>query len=414
MSLAPRHGGPSDRPLLRIFEPDLNAPLTVKSAHEQFRVPELAKRSKGYRLDCGRALAKWEEFETLIAAQSQRIAYPLPINAITSSVIRSFQGWLTETTCLSPSSVNKIVREILTTIALAGDDGYQVNTVRCKRLPEPVGSKIYLDELQIACLWSSAESMDWPPSGQSRRFGGTFMPPSTFWRGAMILLRAYGMRVQDLIAYQVPKVGVAWSDISFEPRTPNPNGREEWALGWFYYQSAKVGRKYYLPLTKYTRAAIDRLRRAAEARAAAAGLSSVPGDWPILPCPAGGLPRRWKTLCAAARVTKPIQLIGVESRGPDKWAAVTSVGERLFADQAEAEAWLATAADYVMEDFRSTAATFYAAIEESLPNKVCGWADGSKVNVGRKNYINDEPVLIKHLPTAPMPRCFDDWLDSTK
>lgn len=412
--------GPIDRPLLRVWNPELaDQQLTMAQAHEQLRAPQLAKRTKGYRLDCARALAKWVEFETASDGLGQRIDYPLPISAITSSVVRRFQEWLQATTTWSPSCVNKAVREILSTIAVAGDEGLEVKTVRCKRLTEPTGSKIWLDELQVACLWTATAGMTWPPKlVKSRRdnstYTGTGLEPSTFWRAILVLLRSYGMRVQDLVAYEHHKTPITWRDITFEARTPNPSGRAEWALGWLFYQSSKVGRKYYLPLTKYTRAAVDRLYAAALERARAAGLDAVPLDWPVVPCPnGGGLPRQFKLLCKGARVAKPIQLFGVESIDGGRWKASTSVSERVFDSEAKAKAWLDDEANYVLEDFRSTAATFYAEIEESLPNKVCGWADGVKANVGRRNYINDEPVLLKYLPTAPMPRCFDDWLNES-
>ena len=406
--------GPIDRPFLRVWEPELNdQQLTVAQAHEQLRAPTLAKLSKGYRQTAVVALAKWAEFEATLDLAAQRIIYPLPISTITSSVVRRFQEWLVQSTDWSPSYINRIRGEIMATLAAAGDEGLEVNPVRCKRLPEPVGSKIWFDELQIACLWSSAAGMEWPPKiSKPRRnapFAGTGLEPSTFWRAILILLRAYGIRVQDLVAYEKDKQPVLWRDITFAERTPNPHGRANWSLGWLYYQSGKVGRKYYLPLTKYTRAAIDRLHAGALERARAAGLDAVPSDWPVLPCPKSGLPRNFRVLCNTAKVVKPIQLHGVEPIG-DQWKASTSLGVKFFSTEAKATKWLADEADYVLEDFRSTAATFYAEIEESLPNKVCGWSEGARANVGRKNYINDEPVLLKYLPTAPMPRCFDDWL----
>jgi hypothetical protein len=452
MSTSPRRHGPTDRPLLRLFAPtppssESGEVLTLTAAHKLLREPELEKRSKGYRQDCLRAVASWVGFEAALVADPaarQRIIYPLPIADITSSLVRRFQEWLTETTTLSPSSINKTVREVLTTIALAGDEGLEIRNVRCKRMSEPTGAKIWLDELQIGQLWLAAGEMSWPGTTSDRKRGnyaGTGLAPSTFWRAIIVLLRAYGIRVQDLVAYQRGKSPITWADITFEARTPNPHGREEWRLGWLYYQSGKVGRKYYLPLTKHTRAAIDRLHAAAKLRAEAAGLPGIPSDWPILPCPQGGaLPRYWKALCNRAKVVKPIKKLGLEELG-DKWVARTNVSERQFRTQKAAEQWLAIADSYVLEDFRSTAATFYATIEKTLPNKVCGWFDpNEKKNVGRTNYINDEPFLLKYLPgsysageryfateqaakefaqgrpverhaAAPMPPCFDDWLD---
>jgi len=417
MSAASHH--PSDRPLMRLFDPGIDAEtLTISRAHELLRMPQLLNRSKSYRLDCLRALVKWEEFEGRIRELGQRIVYPLPIKEVTSSFMRAFQEWLLATTCLGPSMINRMVREVLTTIALAGDDGYEVRTVRCKRLPEPTGAKIYFDDLQMSQLWIAAGAMDWPAPLVKARVGsdfhGTGLEPSTFWRCVLIILRSYGMRVQDLVAYESGKASVTWREISLGSKTPNPHGREEWSLGWFSYRSGKMesrgGRQYFLPITQHVRAAIDRLHAAAFVRAQALGLDAVPSDWPVIPCPRGGaLTRYWQLLCEQAKVFRPIEAIGIEQVA-DKWVAKTTVSKKEHWTREAAEQWLIDETYFVMEDFRSTVATYLSAIEESLPNKVCGWTDGAKVNVGRKNYINDEPVLLKYLPSAPMPRCFDDWL----
>jgi hypothetical protein len=420
MSFAHSHL-PSDRPLMRLFDPGIDSEtLTMSRAHELFRQPQLLNRSKSYRQDCLRALAKWEEFERRIHELGQRITYPLPIKDVTSSYMRAFQEWLLATTTLGPSMINRMVREILTTIALAGDDGHEVRTVRCKRLPEPTGAKIYFDDLQMSQLWAACGEMQWPVKlvdkprvGSS--FCGTGLEPATWWRCVLILLRTYGMRVQDLLAYEPDKTPVTWREISFQSKTPNPHGREEWPLGWFTYRSGKMesrgGRQYYLPMTRYTRVAIDRLHAAALSRAQSLGLDAVPGDWLVVPCPRGGaVTRQWCSLCEKANVFRPIEAVSIEELG-DKWLAKTTVSSKKCATREEAEQWLLDERYYVMEDFRSTVATFLSAIEESLPNKVCGWTDGNKINTGRKNYINDEPVLLKYLPSAPMPRCFDDWLD---
>lgn len=412
---------PSDRPLMRLFDPGIDAEtMTVARAHELFRMPILLNRSKSHRLSGVAALERWEEFERRIRDLGQRIHYPLPIKDITSSYMRAFQEWLQATTTLGPAMINKTVMEIMSTIALAGDDGHEVRTVRCKRLPEPTGAKIYFDDLQMSQLWIASGEMDWPAKQVDKpragaSFCGTGLEPSTFWRCAMILLRTYGMRVQDLAAYESDKTPVTWREICLTAKTPNPHGRAEWPLGWFTYRSGKMesrgGRQYYLPLTQYTRAAIDRLYAAALTRAQSLGLDAVPGDWAVMPCPRGGaLSRQWQLLCEKANVFRPIEAIGIEEMG-DKWLAKTTVSSKKCSSREEAEQWLADERYYVMEDFRSTVATFLSAIEESLPNKVCGWTDGNKINTARKNYINDEPVLLKYLPSAPMPKCFDDWLE---
>ncbi len=370
-----------DRPLLRIHQPiDLDRDrLTLRAAYEEFLVPEIAGTATSTRSDYARFVEYWEQFEKLAhsaqAAQTQpdldpRTTHPWFISDITSRVVSAFTHWLINDQRLSLSTADKACKAVKRIVSLAGQEGIPVNHIRTKPLRPKPAAKHYLDELQIACLWSACNDTHWPSQNRRRTFDGSGMPPSTFWRSVLIMLRTYGMRVQDLVSYTSDKRPITWGDVSLNPRTPNPEGRLDWELGWLHYTASKTGREYYLPLTRYTRAVIDRLRHHAIASVG----HELPVDRPILPCPTGhGLTNAWKLLQATARIAKP-------NGNP-----------------------------YQLEDFRKTCATYMSEHHAELAYHVCGWSlEGSRV--AHRHYINSERTLVEHLPTAPMPRCFDDWL----
>ncbi len=417
MSAALRLG---DRALLRICDPTIDESMTVRLAYERYRVPTFMRLEKRYAADCAAALARWEVFETRLGELAQRIRYPLRTQDVTSSHLQAFAQWLSDTTCLGPDRINNNVGEVLAILKLAADNGHEIRSLRYKRLPKVVGAKIFFDPTQIARLWLAAGETTWPPQECRKRglgFGGTGMESSTWWRAVIILMRTYGMRVQDLVAYQGEKQPLTWRGITFDAQSPNPSakGKEgcQWELGWLSYRAGKLksrgGKQYYLPLTKHSRAAIDRLRTAAAARAAALGLDAIPQDWPILPCPRGRLTDHFRKLTTLANVMRDVELLSIEELG-GQWLATTSVSSKKHPTEAEARDWSEKENYFVLEDFRKTAGTEYAVIDSALANRVCGWSEGHKVNTGQKHYILDEPILVRHLPTAPMPKCFDDWL----
>lgn len=375
----------SDRPLLRLFTPpEISASqLTIRFAYEEYLIPDLAPDVKdSTKSDYARWIGQWEEYEQWVAQSTQiaqpteqsslnpRMAYPWVLTDISSRLVSGFSQWLLDSRSLSKSTAGKAQNLIKRVIELAAQEGHKVNPIKVKTMKPAPAAKHYIDDLQMACLWLECDAQSWPPQKQRRTFAGSGMSPATFWRCVLIMLRCYGMRVQDLVSYQKHKEPILWRDITLTPRSPNPEGRVESPLGWLHYVASKTGREYYLPLTPITRVAIDRLRAAA---IAAIG-PEIPPERPILPCPAGhGLTDGWKLLQARARVSKPS-------------------GEH-----------------YDLEDFRKTCATYLDEYCDELAYHVCGWSTpGSKV--AHKHYINSERKLVAKLPDAPIPNCFRDWL----
>lgn len=387
----------TDRPFLRLFTPDVTDDLgwTMQRAFDELRWPELQhKRSS---TDGQRWLRLWHEFEVDLRAalaspartytespepQSQRITYPLAqnypmqISQITNREIKAFHAWLIERFPLpgGASSVNKAIGEITLVLRLAADEGIEVQRVTPpRRIREQARPRYYLDAESIEKLWAAAEQMQWPTKTATRTFGGTAMHAGMWWQALLILLRTYGMRVQDLAAYEKCKKPILWSQVYFGDRSPNPESLETWPLGWMYYRAAKTsessGREFYLPLTPAARGAIDRLRAASERMDGRLDLSA-----PIFRVPRGhGVTEKWKSLQDAASVR-------------------TRSGSY-----------------YELEDFRKTVATYAAPVHAELAGALCGW--GGNGGIKHRHYQQPEPLLVRYLCRVPMPACFSQWID---
>jgi hypothetical protein len=395
----------SDRPFLRLYEEqDKNSePWTVRRVFEQLRWPEL--RLKKSSSDGQRWLKCWEEFEADLAkhvprqqisqqagqsaqrsdGDAQRTTSPLLISEVGSRDLKAFQLWLQERFPLpaGASSINKAVKEIALLLKLAADEGIEVQRVTIpKHHKTQSRPRFYYDDAAIEKLWFAAQQMDWPPRSQQSRsiegFRGTGMEPADFWRSLIILLRNYGMRVQDLAAYALGKTPILWKDqnsgVFLQSSSPNHESNESWPLGWIFYVASKTrnssGRKYYLPLTASARAAIDKLQAAAIELDGKIDLSK-----PIYRIPKShGLTEQF------ARLQR---LAGVSTKTGDP---------------------------FQLEDFRKTVATYTAPIHAGLPNALCGWESSKESSVQHKHYQLPEVLLVRQLTRAPLPACFDAWI----
>lgn len=354
---------PFDKPILRVARPEPPDVWTLRRVCDELLEDDCVgckpTTIEGYMRD----VDYFEQWAAL-TPDGQRLGQPLTIDAIDSRAVKSFIRWIIEDRELSASTAVKAKNTIARLVRLAGDNGHEVKTIHARGPRVRSREKYYIDDLQVTQLWTTAGAMQWPRLGP---------PPSVFWRAAIVLYLTYGMRVQDLIAYQPDKRPITWGAISLDPRSPNPEGRSENALGWLTYTAAKTGRRYYLPLTKYTRAAVDRLWKAASG--SGGDWHARPKDRPLLPCPTGhGLGRNWRLLQRLAHVSRP------------------------------------DGAPYWLEDFRKTCATYLYQVEPELAYLVCGWSTAAS-RVAHGHYINGEPALVQLMHSVPWPRCFDDWLD---
>jgi hypothetical protein len=378
----------ADRPFLRLFEPETDVTTsvwTIAKAFDSFRAPELLSKSRGHQSDARRWLKLWAEFEAELleslalrnspsshgAGDAQRTTHPLRLDQVSSRHLQAYGLWLVERG-FSASSRNKAVGEIRTTIERASAEGVPVQTIKTKRQATSARPRYYYDDAAIAKLWDGCGSMTWPPQTSTPKakssFRGSGVPPSEFWRAAIILLRNYGMRVQDLVAYAEGKTPITWADVHDDARSPNPDSLECWPLGWLDYTASKTGQRFCLPLTPSARGALDRLRLGAVALHG----NHVPASAVVFTCPKShGLTERFKRLQAA---------IGVSTRDGKP---------------------------YELEDFRKTVATYSAQSDRGLPYALCGWGGGG---IKERHYQHQEPLLVRKLHRAPLPACFDAWV----
>ncbi|MCA9134927.1 MAG: hypothetical protein KDA45_17280, partial [Planctomycetales bacterium] len=263
-------------------------------------------------------------------------------------------------------------------LSLAADEGIEVQRVRPPRhMRTTTRPRYYFDDAAVEQLWRAAGSLAWPPARVAKPrkgtvFVGSGVDPADFWRSLFILLRNYGMRVQDLVAYAARKRPLMWGDVHFDARSPNPESLETWPLGWLYYRAAKTadssGKEYYLPMTVSARAAIDRLRAGAQQLHG----QRIPSDAPVFCCPKShGLTAGFKALQ---------KLAGVATRSGEP---------------------------YELEDFRKTVATYSATVDGDLPHALCGWGPGGGVKT--RHYQQPEPLLVRKLHQVPLPSCFAEW-----
>lgn len=396
----------SDRPFLRLYAESPEAsdvPWTVRRVFDELRWPEL--RLKASAGDGQRWLKCWEEFEADLQAHllsrqniqqagqsaqrsdgdAQRTTSPLLISEVSSRDLRAFQIWLQERFPLpaGASSINKAVKEIAMLLKLAADEGIEVQRVTVpKHHKTQSRPRFYFDDQAVEKLWNAAAQMQWPPRSQPCRsitgFRGTGLDPVDFWRCLIVLLRNYGMRVQDLAAYALGKTPICWknqsSGVYLQSPSPNHESNESWPLGWLFYVASKTrnssGRRFYLPLTPSAQTAIHKLQAAAMELDDGKLISTAP----IFRIPKShGLTENFAELQ---------RLAGVSTK---------------------------TLEPFQMEDFRKTVATYSSPIHAGLPNALCGWEASKESSVQHKHYQNPEVLLVRQLHRVPMPACFASW-----
>ena len=84
-------------------------------------------------------------------------AYQIQASDADRIVRATLHRWWMFAKSLSESTVDKAVKTVKRVIDLAGREGVKVNAIRTKPIRPKAAAKHYLDDLQIACLWSAAE-----------------------------------------------------------------------------------------------------------------------------------------------------------------------------------------------------------------------------------------------------------------
>lgn len=266
---------------------------------------------------------------------------------------------------LSPRTANKHLATVRRILIIASNNNIIRHRPKLESLPEPKGTqKLYLRNEQIDALFDAASGLRWPP--------GT-VAAADWWRCALIMYRTYGFRTQELLAYESSKRPLTWQAIHYNPESPDENSNEMCDFGWLSYVPPKTKKKkpdpITVPLTKYTRAALDIMAQAKTSE-----------DSQLFPSPRHQerFFETWYGWLKAANVTP---------KNP----------ELVFQPR----------------HLRKTAATYMNQHRPGLATAVCRWGKSVEADVAQDHYIAND-LLLRELHNVEVPKSFEAFLFGSK
>lgn len=369
-------------PALRLFDPERDSSSgqrpkkkrrSLRFVYDRYVKPAMLTggTTPKHMADVERHLSNWEAFWAKYAESTdarQRITHPL-LPGTTREHLEIWRRHLLSTG-LSVRTVNKYLGSIRTVMVHAEKHSVMRSRPKLEQLPQRKAvndRKLYLRNEQYDALMLSAARLRWP----SEKILG--LPTGTWWQCALILYRTYGFRVQELLAYERGKKPLTWANIWLEAETPNPMSEEVNELGWLYYTPPKTARfksePIYLPLTRYTRAAIDRLSQ----------VEHTETDQLFkMPRAQQSFFKAWYQLLTLAGVRPKI-----------------------------------AGGKFRPYHLRKTCATHLSRHKNGLATAVCRWGasreESREAEVAMDHYIVDD-MLLRELHTAPWPSSFEQFL----
>ena len=332
--------------------------VTFREVWDKYLKPSLqdAKCTEKHIQESELYLERWEAFWKSKGKE-------IKVQSCGRKHLEQWRRYLIDLGKYKPRSINKHLGAIRTILVCASKNGLLKRRPMLEQLPDTTldpARKIYLRDEQIDTLMLNPGCLTWPPKSL------TNVDPSDWWRCAIVLYRTYGFRPQELLAYDRKKQPICWGNISFAKESPNPSSDEQNEYGWLAYIPPKTKRKkphyIYLPLTKYARAALEKIEA-----------TRVAPDAPLFPMPHSqtGFLNQWYA-----------------------WFEATGVKPKIEGARYK---------PYVM---RKTCATHLSKHWPGLASAVCRWGPSADAKVATDHYIGDD-AIIKHLLDAPMPKTFD-------
>jgi len=297
---------------LRVFAPQ-PSDWTLRQAYEELVVREHRARGKAASTlrDHRTHVDRWEEYwraapqgeggpQLLGGAAggaNHRIGNPM-VQTIGRSDLRAWRDWLLVT--LRPRrdvgrdkqeavarNVNKHVGTVQKILGACVDEGLLESVPRlrpldCAGANEPVA----LTQVEAGAVYRACDVATWPTRGALTQLR---------WRSAIVIWTTYGLRCQELTAFEADHEPLRWSNVRFDPGCPANGGRTVAPHGWLSYvpqkQRRKKPRPVVVPLTLPARRHLDALRRTAGG-----------DDEPVLPVPRAGkgFYEQWHSIASAA------------------------------------------------------------------------------------------------------------------
>lgn len=246
--------------------------------------------------------------------------------------------------------------------------------------PEIVLPYEHVDAIYRACSVAT-----WPETAVDHLGVERYLPvsPAAYWRLMVVWLFTFGMRVQDLVAYQPGKRGLTWREVWLHAESPRSSNRNR--FGWFFFVPQKTSRtrkrELVLPLSEFARLHLDAVRP-----------SQVVPSMPVFPFPVDAKrfrAQRQAIMRASGVMPKP--LLDPGGKG------------------------------YLLSHFRATCATWYDyhAKGSSPASAILGHAGrgGGRDGLARitaRHYVRHEKKIIRAVRTLPQPESFSAILHRTQ
>lgn len=288
---------------------------------------------------------------------------------------------------ISARSANKTLGAI-EQIVNAAAETEDLSAVRVKKIAAlPQVDRLVIPDDAIARIFAACDGATWPARSAD---GLPVAPAPVVWRLIVVMLANYGMRTQDLVAYESHLHPLTWGNVSDAAESPHHDGQMRSEGGWLVYVPDKTARAkpdpLVLPINAAARYWLDQLADATP--------TGRDPDRPIVPVTfcARDFYGQWRRLVAAAGVRPKPRLDMTDGR--------PRMTERA----------------YKLKHLRCTAATRiedhgaklgYPGVGQLVTGHDADRSPGvRRSSVFAKHYYSPERALVETLSTIPQPDGF--------
>ena len=325
-------------------------PTTLKTAITKYL--RSGNAAAGTRSEYYTTLKKWKRWGKGVS-----------IEKLTRKEVREFLDWVYECAIAhegtNPGRTANKSREHLRAIISWAWEQDLIDSL--PRFPKPkpqreVAGRHYLTKSEINALYFATHKMERP------RGWSDPISVGCYWRAAIVVFFNYGVDTGTVWKSTPFHEAILWRHVTWEPRSPDPEIKQQSRWGWIYYRRVKTGKSFYRPMN----------------RAVHAHLKSLMPEKPNPDSPVfqGGSSRpnaRFHELC------------------------------RLAGIQPKANAETGLVQPWKLKDLRKTCATYY---DEHVPESSIEILGHTVGGITYRHYAHRAPLAFKAIMTLPQPSAF--------
>ncbi len=245
-----------------------DAPPTLEDWFENVYVKQMIAtgRSRDRINELRLAIQRWKWW----CKSEQRIHHPL-LSDVTPRRLSEFReaalgaeipGEKRVSRPISARSLNKTLGALEQIINAASETLDSLSVIRVKKVAQPRQvDKLVISDSDLSRIFEACEVATWPSCAADGR--EPVSSPPTLWRFLVAWWTNYGMRTQDLVAFESSQRPICWANVTTSPENPHHDGTLSNEHGWLVYVPDKTERDkpdpLVLPLNATTRHWLDRL-----------------------------------------------------------------------------------------------------------------------------------------------------------